>query len=102
MVELLPSILSADFAHLADQVAAAERGGGTAIHVDIMDGHFVPNITIGPPVVASLRKIHPSAARLPLDDREPQRFHRRLSPRRAQTGSASTTKPAPICTARWR
>jgi ribulose-phosphate 3-epimerase len=63
MVELLPSILSADFAHLADQVAAAERGGGTAIHVDIMDGHFVPNITIGPPVVKSLRK----ATSLPLD-----------------------------------
>ena len=63
MVELLPSILSADFAHLADQVAAAERGGGTTIHVDIMDGHFVPNITVGPPVVASLRKF----TRLPLD-----------------------------------
>ena len=63
MVELLPSILSADFAHLADQVAAAERGGANAIHVDIMDGHFVPNITIGPPVVASLRKV----TRLPLD-----------------------------------
>jgi ribulose-phosphate 3-epimerase len=63
MIELLPSILSADFAHLADQVAAAERGGGTVIHVDVMDGHFVPNITIGPPVVASLRKF----TRLPLD-----------------------------------
>lgn len=63
MVELLPSILSADFAHLADEVAAAERGGGTAIHVDVMDGHFVPNITIGPPVVESLRK----ATQLPLD-----------------------------------
>jgi len=63
MVELLPSILSADFAHLADEVAAAERGGGTVIHVDIMDGHFVPNITIGPPVVESLRK----ATTLPLD-----------------------------------
>jgi ribulose-phosphate 3-epimerase len=63
MVELLPSILSADFAHLADQIAAAERGGGTAIHVDVMDGHFVPNMTIGPPVVASLRK----ATNLPLD-----------------------------------
>jgi len=63
MVELLPSILSADFAHLADEVAAAERGGGTVIHVDIMDGHFVPNITIGPPVVKSLRK----ATNLPLD-----------------------------------
>jgi len=42
MIELLPSILSADFAHLADEVAAAERGGGTVIHVDVMDGHFVP------------------------------------------------------------
>ena len=63
MVELLPSILSADFAHLADEVAAAERGGGTAIHVDVMDGHFVPNITLGPPVVKSLRK----ATSLPLD-----------------------------------
>ncbi len=63
MVELLPSILSADFAHLADEITAAERGGGTTIHVDIMDGHFVPNITLGPPVVKSLRK----ATRLPLD-----------------------------------
>jgi ribulose-phosphate 3-epimerase len=63
MVELLPSILSADFAHLADDVAAAERGGGTVIHVDVMDGHFVPNITLGPPVVKSLRK----ATSLPLD-----------------------------------
>ncbi len=63
MIELLPSILSADFAHLADQVAAAERGGGTVIHVDVMDGHFVPNITIGPLVVNSLRKV----TGLPLD-----------------------------------
>ncbi len=63
MVELVPSILSADFAHLAEQIAAAERGGGTVIHVDVMDGHFVPNMTIGPPVVASLRKV----TKLPLD-----------------------------------
>ena len=63
MVELLPSILSADFAHLAEQVAAAERGGGTVIHVDVMEGHFVPNITVGPPVVKSLRKF----TALPLD-----------------------------------
>ena len=56
MVELVPSILSADFARLAEEVAAAERGGGTIIHVDVMDGHFVPNITLGPPVVQSLRK----------------------------------------------
>jgi ribulose-phosphate 3-epimerase len=63
LIELAPSILSADFAHLADQVAQAAAGGGSVIHVDIMDGHFVPNMTIGPPVVKSLRK----ATRLPLD-----------------------------------
>jgi len=63
MVELLPSILSADFANLARDVAEAERGGGTVIHVDVMDGHFVPNITLGPPIVKSLRK----ATSLPLD-----------------------------------
>lgn len=63
MIALVPSILSADFAHLADEVAAAERGGGSIIHVDVMDGHFVPNITLGPPVVKSLRK----ATSLPLD-----------------------------------
>jgi ribulose-phosphate 3-epimerase len=63
VVELAPSILSADFARLADEVAAAERGGGTVIHVDVMDGHFVPNITLGPPVVKSLRKV----TTLPLD-----------------------------------
>ena len=63
MVELCASILSADFARLAEDVAAAERGGATVVHVDVMDGHFVPNITIGPPVVRSLRK----ATRLPLD-----------------------------------
>ncbi len=63
MVELLPSILSADFAHLADEVKAAEAGGGTVIHFDVMDGHFVPNLTIGAPVLASLRKV----TRLPID-----------------------------------
>ena len=63
MIELAPSILSADFAHLADQVRDATAGGGTVIHVDIMDGHFVPNLTVGPPLVRSLRK----ATDLPLD-----------------------------------
>jgi ribulose-phosphate 3-epimerase len=63
LVELAPSILSADFAHLAEQIRAAVEGGGTVIHVDVMDGHFVPNITLGPPVVKSLRK----ATKLPLD-----------------------------------
>jgi ribulose-phosphate 3-epimerase len=55
LVELAPSILSADFARLSEQVQAAAKGGGTVIHVDVMDGHFVPNITIGPLVVRSLR-----------------------------------------------
>jgi ribulose-phosphate 3-epimerase len=62
-IELAPSILAADFAHLADQVERAAAGGGSVIHVDVMDGHFVPNITLGPPLVKSLRK----ATRLPLD-----------------------------------
>jgi ribulose-phosphate 3-epimerase len=56
MPEILPSILSADFARLGEQVAELEQAGCRMLHVDIMDGHFVPNLTIGPPVVASLRK----------------------------------------------
>jgi ribulose-phosphate 3-epimerase len=63
LIELAPSILSADFAHLAAQIQAVAEGGATVLHVDVMDGHFVPNITIGPPVVASLRKV----TNLPLD-----------------------------------
>jgi len=63
LIELAPSILSADFARLAEGVKAAAEGGATLLHVDVMDGHFVPNITIGPPVVASLRKV----TELPLD-----------------------------------
>lgn len=54
--EIAPSILSADFARLADAIAAIEAGGATVLHVDVMDGHFVPNITIGLPVVKSLRR----------------------------------------------
>ena len=56
MFEIAPSILSADFSKLADEIAAVESGGATVLHVDVMDGHFVPNITIGLPVVKSLRK----------------------------------------------
>jgi ribulose-phosphate 3-epimerase len=63
MVELAPSILSADFARLGAQAQAAIAGGATVLHLDVMDGHFVPNITIGPPVVTSLRK----AVNVPLD-----------------------------------
>lgn len=63
MVELCASILSADFARLAEEVAAAERGGASVVHFDVMDGHFVPNLTIGPPVLKSLRK----HTKLPID-----------------------------------
>jgi ribulose-phosphate 3-epimerase len=63
VVEIAPSILAADFASLGEGIRAVERGGATLLHVDVMDGHFVPNISIGVPVVASLRK----ATRLPLD-----------------------------------
>ena len=62
-IHLAPSILAADFANLGAEIAAATRGGADQIHVDVMDGHFVPNLTVGVPVVKSLRKI----TKLPLD-----------------------------------
>ena len=74
MFEIAPSILSADFTKLADEIAAVETGGAKVLHVDVMDGHFVPNITIGLPVVKSLRK----ATKLTIDTHlmieEPSRY----------------------------
>ena len=62
-IELAPSILASNFAQLGSEAQQAIEGGGTVIHVDVMDGHFVPNITLGPPLVASLRKV----VKVPLD-----------------------------------
>ena len=73
-IEIAPSILAADFAHLAREIEKVEAAGASLIHLDVMDGHFVPNMTIGPPVVASIRKI----TSLPLDAHlmieKPERF----------------------------
>jgi ribulose-phosphate 3-epimerase len=74
MFEIAPSILSADFTRLADEIAAVEKGGATVLHVDVMDGHFVPNITIGLPVVRSLRKATTMTIDTHLMIEEPSRY----------------------------
>ena len=73
-VLIAPSILSADFAALGRDIAAAERGGADLIHVDVMDGHFVPNITIGPPVVRSIKRIATKPLDVHLMIEEPDRY----------------------------
>jgi ribulose-phosphate 3-epimerase len=74
MAQIVPSILSADFAHLAEEIERVERGGATMLHVDIMDGHFVPNLTMGPPVVESIRKATRSRLDVHLMIEDPDRY----------------------------
>jgi ribulose-phosphate 3-epimerase len=73
MIEIIPSILSADFARLAEEIARVERAGVTMLHLDVMDGHFVPNLTIGPPVVASIRRVTKAHLNVHLMIEEPER-----------------------------
>ena len=93
-VRIAPSLLSSDFARLADEVARAEAGGADYIHVDVMDGHFVPNITIGVPVVKALKKV----AKIPLDVHlmisEPDRYIEAF----AEAGAAIITVHAEAAT----
>lgn len=72
--EILPSLLAADFSRLGDEIAKAEAGGATMLHVDIMDGHFVPNLTMGPPLVKSIRKITQSILDVHLMIEDPDTF----------------------------
>src|SRR5436853_2537486 len=73
-VQIAPSILSADFSALGRDIAAVERGGADLIHVDVMDGHFVPNITIGPPVVQAIKKVATRPLDVHLMIEEPDRY----------------------------
>jgi len=77
-IEVVPSILSADFARLADEIAMVESAGVSMVHLDVMDGHFVPNITIGPPVIAKLRKYSSLVFDAHLMISEPEKYAERF------------------------
>ncbi len=92
-IRIAPSILNADFGRLADQVRLLEQGGADALHLDIMDGHFVPNLTFGPPVVAALRQ----ATNLPFDVHLMVQQPDNLLESFAAAGSSSITVHAEAC-----
>jgi ribulose-phosphate 3-epimerase len=91
--KIAPSILSADFSRLADEVRAVEKAGADVIHVDVMDGHFVPNITIGPLVVQGLRKLTPLPLDVHLMIETPERYIEAF----AQAGGSWITVHAETC-----
>jgi len=93
MIKIAPSILSADFAALAADIARVEAAGADLLHVDVMDGHFVPNLTIGPPVVAAIRK----RTRLPLDVHLMIEAPERYLPAFAAAGADYLTVHAEAC-----
>ena len=101
MIELAPSILSADFARLAEQVAPALEAGATVLHVDVMDGHFVPNITIGPPVVAALRKHVTAPLDVHLMIENPDAVHSGFCRCRRELDQRASGVQLCIWTARW-
>jgi ribulose-phosphate 3-epimerase len=90
---IAPSILSADFAQLGDEIRAVENAGADWIHVDVMDGHFVPNLTLGPPVIQSLRKV----TQLPLDVHLMIESPDRSIPDYASAGANTITVHAEAC-----
>src|SRR5437868_14670343 len=93
MVQIVPSLLSADFAHLADEIERVERGGVKMLHVDIMDGHFVPNLTMGPPVVESIRKVTRLRLDLHLMIEDPDRY----APAFIQAGANQVSVHQEVC-----
>jgi|GEM_PF-6614526 len=105
MKMIAPSILSADFSRLGEEIGAVERAGADWIHIDVMDGHFVPNITIGPGVVSSLRKTTALPFDVHLMIARPEAYIDALrrtstpSPPPAPTSSPSTPRRPPISTA---
>ena len=93
MVEIVPSLLSADFARLAQEIERVEQAGVHMLHVDVMDGHFVPNLTMGPPVVKSIRKVTKSHLDVHLMITDPDRY----APLFVEAGADSVSVHQEVC-----